>query len=336
MSARSVTLRLAVSGVLGCSLSACAGATAESAKSAAAALAPSTAIDAGLQGIVDDEASRARAEWGAQRVVIVVLDPQSGTVLALHDDAPGQPVVPASTLKTLTVALALDAALITPEQRFDCGNGTRAYGLVALRDPGQYGSLRAAEILQVSSNIGVSRIFDVLGAQRFKDGMRRFHVAIPGGVESGTMRGAIIANGEGSTLTPLALTAAYGVFANDGVLAVPGAQSERVIKESTARELRSMLEGVVAGELGTGKAAAVPGVRVGGKTGTSDPSPDCQVCPHGAGAFANFVGIVPLGAPGRVIYVAVADSQRAGTGGTIAAPIFARVAKRALSRPGQE
>ena len=52
--------------------------------------------------------------------------------------------------------------------------------------------------------------------------MRRFLVTIPGSVESGT----IIANGEGSTLTPLGLTAADGVFADDGVLAVPGAQSE--------------------------------------------------------------------------------------------------------------
>ena len=52
------------------------------------------------------------------------------------------------------------------------------------------------------------------------------------------------------------------------------------------------------------------------------------------GAFANFVGIVPLDARGLVIYVAVADSKKEGTGGTIAAPIFARVAKRALSRPG--
>jgi cell division protein FtsI (penicillin-binding protein 3) len=264
--------------------------------------------------------------------VIVVLDPHSGTILALHDDAPGTPVVPASTLKTFTVALGLDAALITPEQRFDCGNGTRAYGPFELRDADQHGSLNAGEILQVSSNIGVSRIFDVLGAERFNDGMRRFHLAIPGSIESGTLRGAIIANGEGSTLTPLALTAAYGVFANDGVLAIPGAQPERVIKASTARELRAMLEGVVTGELGSGKAAAIPGVRVGGKTGTSDPSPDCGVCPHDVGAFANFVGIVPLDARGWVIYVGVADSQAEGTGATIAAPVFARVAERALSR----
>jgi len=99
---------------LECGVSACAGANGESAKAMVAARGPSTAIDARLQGIADDEAGRTRAEWAAKRVVIVVLDPHSGTVLALHDDAPGEPVVPASTLKALTVALGLDAALITP------------------------------------------------------------------------------------------------------------------------------------------------------------------------------------------------------------------------------
>jgi cell division protein FtsI (penicillin-binding protein 3) len=319
-------------GLLGYGLSACAGAKRESVKPTAEVRAPSATLDTRLQGIADDEASRARADWAAQRVVIIVLDPHTGSVLALHDDAPGKPVVPASTLKTFTVALALDAGLITPAQVFDCGNGSRAYGSLALRDPDPHGSLDAAEILQVSSNIGVSRIFDALGADRFSDGLARFHVDVPSHIESGTMRGAIIANGEGSTLTPLALTAAYGVFANDGVLAVPGAPSERVIEESTARSVRSMLEGVVTGEHGSGKAAAVSGVRVGGKTGTSDPRPDCELCPHGVGAFANFVGIVPLDAPRWVIYVGVGDSNKEGSGGTIAAPVFARVAQRALSR----
>lgn len=330
MSSRRVSLLLVAIGLFGASLSACADSVQRSAQAAASS--PSSAIDPRLQAIADDEAGRTRAEWGAKRVAIVVLDPHSGAVVALHDDAPGAPVVPASTLKTLTIALALDAASITTEQRFDCGNGTRAYGSLELRDGvGQYGSLDAAEILQVSSNIGVSRIFDALGAAGFNDGMRRFHVAIPAGVEGGTMRGAVIANGEASTLTPLALTAAYGVFANDGLLALSGAASERVVKESTARTVRSMLEGVVTGEHGTGKAAAVSGVRVGGKTGTSDASPECEVCPHGVGAFANFVGIVPIDAPRWVIFVAVGDSQKEGGGSTIAAPVFARVAKRVLS-----
>jgi cell division protein FtsI (penicillin-binding protein 3) len=332
MPSRRESLALVAIGLLGQSLTACAGSPQKSANAVAVARSPSLASDARLQAIADDEAGRVRAEWSAARVAIVVLDPHSGTVVALHDDAPGKPVVPASTLKTFTVALALDAALITPEQHFDCGHGTRAYGSLVLRDgAGQYGSLDAAEILQVSSNIGISRIFDVLGADRFSDGLRRFHVDIPANIESGTMRGAVIANGEGSTLTPLALTAAYGVFANDGMLAVPGATSERVVTASTARSVRSMLEGVVTSERGSGKAAAVSGVRVGGKTGTSDPDPDCELCPHGVGAFANFVGIVPIDQPRWVIYVGVADSQKEGSGGTIAAPVFARIATRVLS-----
>ena len=266
-------------------------------------------------------------EWGAKRVAIVVLDPKTGAVLAISDDAPGQPVVPASTLKPLTVALALDGDLIRPEQRFDCGNGTRAYGEDTLRDAGQYGSLSTAEVLAVSSNIGVSRIFDVLGGERLADGLRRFKVGAPTSIPSASLRGAIIAIGQGSTSTPLALAAAYGVFANDGVYA---ASSERIIKNTTARSVRSMLEGDVTGERASGTAARVAGVRVGGKTGTSD-DPDCQACAHGPGVFASFVGIAPIDQPRFVIYVGVGQPDKEGSGGTIAAPVFARIAARALA-----
>ncbi|MES1179492.1 MAG: penicillin-binding transpeptidase domain-containing protein [Myxococcales bacterium] len=289
------------------------------------------ATDARLQGIAEDEARRVRAEWGAKRVAIVVLDPKTGALVATSDDAPGQPIVPASTLKPLTVAMALDGALITPEQRFDCGHGARAYGSEQLRDAGEYGSLDASEILAVSSNVGVSRIFDTLGGQRLGEGLRRFHVGAPSSIPDGTLRGAIIAIGEGSTTTPFAMAAAYGVFANDGLYVAPGASApERVIKEATARAVRSMLEGVVTGERATGKAASVPGVRVGGKTGTSD-DPDCVQCAQGPGTFASFVGIVPLDQPRWVIYVGVGQPVKEGSGGTIAAPVFARIASRALA-----
>ena len=286
-----------------------------------------SATNTRLQTIANDEAARVHREWGAKRVVIIVLDPKKGAVLATADDSPGQPVVPASTLKPLTIAMALDGDLITPEQRFDCGNGTRAYGADTLRDAGQYGSLSSAEILSVSSNIGVSRIFDVLGGERLADGLRKFHVGAPPSIPSASLRGAIIAIGQGSTTTPLALASAYGVFANDGVLA---AGSERIIKDSTARTVRAMLEGVVTGERATGKAASVPGVRVGGKTGTSD-DPDCEACAHGPGVFASFVGIVPIDQPRWVIYVGVGQPDKEGSGGTIAAPVFARIATRALA-----
>ena len=310
---------------------ACVEATPKSEIAPAHPPAPVPASDARLQAITDDEARRLHTEWGAERVAIVVLDPRTGALLASSDDAPGQPIVPASTLKPLTVATALDGELITPEQRFDCGNGTRNYGSLVLRDAGEYGMLDAGEILAVSSNIGVSRIFDVLGGERLGDGLRRFHVEAPPSIPSGTMKGAIIAMGEGSTTTPLGLAAAYGVFANDGLLTVSGRlRPERVIKASTAQTVRAMLEAAVSSERATGKAAAVPGARVGGKTGTSDDS-DCASCVQGTGSFANFVGIVPIDAPRWVIYVGVGRPNKPGSGGTIAAPAFARLATRALA-----
>jgi beta-lactamase regulating signal transducer with metallopeptidase domain len=327
---RAVLLGVAAAAVL--ALVACADA-APVVRSPQAAATPraAPAIDPRLQRIADDEASKVATEWGARRVSIVVLDARNNTLLASHDDAPGQPIAPASTLKPLTVAIALDANLITPEEQFDCGNGSRAYGTAILRDAGEYGRLDAAQILAVSSNIGVSRIFDVLGGARLADGFRRFHVELPASIPDGSMRGAIVAMGEGSLTTPLALASAYAVFANDGVYATAGsAQTERVIKRSTAQAVRGMLEGVVDGERATGRAAQISGVRVGGKTGTSD-DPDCEACAHAPGVFASFVGIVPLDRPRWVIYVGVGQPSKEGSGGTIAAPAFARIAARALA-----
>jgi len=324
---RAVILGAVAMAVLGCV--ACVAAGVKPALAPANAAAPVKTIDARLQAIADDEARRVRSEWGAERVAILVLDPRTGALLASSDDAPNQPIVPASTLKPLAVAMALDADLITPQQRFDCGNGSRNYDAQVLRDAGAYGSLDAAEILAVSSNIGVSRIFDLIGGQRLGDGLRRFRVGAPPSIPSGTMRGAIIAMGEGSTTTPFAMASAYGVFANDGLLVAAGtAQPERVIKASTAKTVRAMLEGAVSSERATGKAAAVAGARVGGKTGTSDP--DC--CVEGShGTFASFVGIVPIDAPRWVIYIGVGKPSKEGTGGTLAAPAFSRVATRALA-----
>ena len=160
------------------------------------------------------------------------------------------------------------------------------------------------------------------------DGLRRFHIGAPADIPSGTLRGAIIALGQASTTTPLSLATAYGVFANDGLLVTSGgAQPERVIKASTAKTLRAMLEGVVSAERATGKAAAVAGVRVGGKTGTHDP----ECCVEGSSTFASFVGIVPIDAPRWVIYIGVGKPNNEGTGATVAAPTFSRVATRALA-----
>jgi len=284
-------------------------------------------FDARLQRIVVEEVARARHDSGATRVAAVILDAKHGEVLAMDDDEPGRPIPVASTLKPLTIALALDGGYITLDQRFDCGNGRRSYGpdgSRALLDAGSYGWLDAGQILAVSSNIGISRVFDALGGARLKRGLERFQLETPPQVDDGSLEGAMLAMGA-LHATPVALAAAYGVLARDGLypLAMRTSTSQapaRVIGSATARTVRSLLEEAVYGDEATGRLAQVPGVRVAGKTGTAD----------GDAHVALFAGMLPAEAPRFVIVVAVSEAQTHGTGATLAAPVFARIGSRAM------
>jgi hypothetical protein len=324
LSGRRAAVLALVAGLL-VALVACSG-TVSSRSEAAAPTNSRTNRDENLQQLAAAEAGRTRRDWNAKRVAIAVLDAKSGAVVASVDDEPSSPVVPASTLKPLTIAIALDAGAIDLSQRFDCSEGRRQYGDRSLSDAGAYGSLTAAQILAVSSNVGVSRIFDALGGAKLSTGLERFHVPVPAGVEDGSLRGAIIAIGAGSTTTPLALARAYAVLANDG----REPNGAHIVSSKTARSVRDMLEGAVSGELATGRAAAVAGVRVGGKTGTSAED-ECESCAKAGRLFATFVGIAPIDQPRYVIYVGVGDPATPGTGGTIAAPVFSRLAAKLLA-----
>ena len=309
------------------------GGTTASAREAApppALASPNGSVDARLQKMVEQEALRLKQQSGAKRVVIALLEAKTSAVLAMSDDSPGALFVPASTIKPFTIALALDAGLINPDQRFDCGRGTRQYdselyGDRTLYDAGAYGLLSTREILAVSSNVGTSRIFDVLGGKRLTQGLERLQLGAPAHVEDASLEGALVSIGHGFAVRPLALAAAYASFANEGLYQAPhrgrGSRAARLFQPATARSLLSLLESAVSGKRATGKRAQIPGIRVAGKTGSSD----------WGGASGSFVGIVPSSAPRYVIFVGVSGSSKPISGGTVAAPAFARVAKRALA-----
>ncbi|MYK83972.1 MAG: hypothetical protein F4024_15650 [Gammaproteobacteria bacterium] len=154
------------------------------------------------------------------------------------------------------------------------------------------------------------------------------------GLRSEVVR-ATLAYGYGLSVSPLQLAQAYLPIANDGVrlplsvvkLSQPP-QGERVFAAAMTRQLLSMMEGVTE-RTGTAPDAQVPGYRVAGKTGTarvvvSDGYTDQR---H----VALFAGVVPLTDPQIVMVVVI--NQPSGpkiSGGAVAAPIFARVAERAL------
>jgi cell division protein FtsI (penicillin-binding protein 3) len=103
----------------------------------------------------------------------------------------------------------------------------------------------------------------------------------------------------------------------------------RVIKETTAASMRSMLEGVVLG--GTGKLAKLDGYTSAGKTGTAqkyDPETG-RYSTHDL--IASFVGFAPINTPAVTIYVQLDSPTGAHEGGQVAAPVFKRVAQQVLA-----
>ncbi|HSN28341.1 MAG TPA: penicillin-binding transpeptidase domain-containing protein, partial [Kofleriaceae bacterium] len=291
----------------------------------AAKAAPVKPTDARLQAAAEKELDAVLAADHASGAVAVVIDAKSGAVLAVASRGDGDARaarVPGSTLKPFTIAAALDAGVITPDTKVDCEHGEKAYGDKVLHDASPNGVLDVGGVLVVSSNVCAAKLAEPLG-DKLADSLRRYHFAAPAHIDTRSWQGAAISAGEGIDVSPLDLAAAYTVFATAGMYRAPDGTSERVMTDQTARQVLGMLERVVTDADGTGHAAAIDGVKVAGKTGTAHS--------HGETYYASFVGIVPADAPRFVVLVGVDGTSQSG--GQVAAPVFARLAARALAGP---
>ncbi len=293
-------------------------------------------IDPQVQAIVEQEIERMYAEWGPCAAVVLVLDPRTGEVLAAGyrggTEATAQlaairPMVPGSTMKPLVVAAALEEGVIEATDRFDASPRLGS-GIV---DAEAHGMLDVGEILAVSSNVGLAKIFEKLGATKLAVWGKRFHLASTPSTISDPAAGAAMAVFGKLSSTPLEMTAAFAVLAN-GVYHAPTfvarrGEGERVLRAETAATVRELLAGVT-GERGTGKAARVAGVRVAGKTGTAHLGTGVD----SSDLYSSFVGAAPLDDPRYVVFVGAETPRNGGTGGQVAAPVFSRVMTRLLAR----
>ncbi|HKC50987.1 MAG TPA: penicillin-binding protein 2 [Myxococcota bacterium] len=335
------------------------------------------AIDVRLQHFAESALAESLRKTGARHATLVALDPATGEILALAE-APGfdpnrfwledkslyrarafvDGFEPGSTMKPFSVALALDAGVVRPDDVFDCENGSYRIGRRTIRDFHPHELLSVSDIVRVSSNIGAAKVSERLGARRLVDGMRRFGFGdVPGSGFPGEIAGSVrelrerqaveranLSFGQGITVTPVQLTAAMATFANGGrrvtprLLAVTRSDGEdraiepgaRVISEQTARAVLAMLRAVV--ENGTGSLAALPNVAVAGKTGTAQKVKEGTYSQKDY--IASFVGIAPAVNPRFVIGVFVDEPRGLHTGGLIAAPVFREVAAYALDQLG--
>ncbi|MBL9016317.1 MAG: hypothetical protein JNL83_19165, partial [Myxococcales bacterium] len=177
----------------------------------------------------------------------------------------------------------------------------------------------------VSSNVCTAKLVEPLG-DKLAESFRRYHLAAPAHLDTRTLEGASVAMGEGVKVSALELAAAYTALADDGMFhAVGSAAGVRVMPADTARTIRALMERVVTDADGTGRAARLDGVRVAGKTGTARSRAGAD-----RGHYASFVGIVPADAPRFIVLVALDGVD--GSGGTVAAPVAATIASRALAR----
>ncbi len=269
---------------------------------------------------------------------------------------------PGSTIKVVAAAGALNEKLVTPNSSIFCHNGSFSEGSLNVRDDHPAGSLSFTQVLQKSNNIGTYKMARQLGQKRFYDYLSKFGFGKKTGIQlSGESRGVArntgnavdfsrASYGYATSVTPLQLACAYSVIAGDGNLRKPSIvkaliandgtiveQHEpeivhRVLSENTARQMRKALATVT--ELGgTATRAAVPGYKVAGKTGT------VQKHHPGGGYYENryivsFAGIMPAENPAFVCLVVIDDPQTKKItryGGTIAAPIFQKIATRAAA-----
>ncbi len=258
---------------------------------------------------------------------------------------------PGSTVKPFTVAAALTSGRYAPDTLVNTSPGLFKLAGFTIRDIRDYGVIDVATVIQKSSNVGASRIalsleprqlWSIFAGVGFGLDSASGYPGEVGGLlpdwhEWRDVNRAALAYGYGLSVTPLQLARAYTVLADDGRLRpvsflrlgeseVP--EGRQVFERGTARELRGMLEAVVAPG-GTATTARIPGYKVAGKTGTV----------HKATAggysedryFAVFAGMAPASRP-RLVMMAMIDEPGSGDyyGGQVAAPVFRRVMEGAL------
>ena len=324
-------------------------------------------IDSKIQYLAYNAVKSAVEQHHAKAGGAVVLDTQTGEILALANYPSYNPndrrnlsgeqlrnrvltdtFEPGSTIKPLTISIALEKGSVTPNTNMAIG-AKYLVGPKPITDTHPYTNLTVTEVVQKSSNIGTAKIaMNNLSAEEMWD----FYTAVglgqtpkigfPGAV-AGTVHPfkkwmptdqARIAFGYGISASLFQVARAYTIFARDGELVPltiersPEYKSgTRVLSAKTAIEMRKMMEAVTEPG-GTAIKAQAEGYRVGGKTGTAH-----KLVGKGYGNSyrAYFAGIAPISAP-RIVVAVMIDEPTGGShyGGDVAAPVFSTIVGETL------
>ena len=325
-------------------------------------------IDSKVQYFAYQKLREAVEKHKAKAGSVVVLDAQSGEVLALANYPSFNPnkrvnltgeqlrnrvltdsFEPGSTMKPFTIMLALEKGLVTPNTQIQTAPGRISIGRNTISDSHPHGVLTVNEIIQKSSNVGTVKLAMQMQPREMWETFaqagfgQKPQIHFPGAV-AGRLRPyktwkpieqATMSYGYGLSTSLFQLAQAYTIFARDGEL-IPvslvkneaPAAGVRVFSAKNALAVRKMLE-MATGPGGTAPLAQTMGYSVGGKTGTAHKV-------EGKGYAANkyrswFVGLAPVEAP-RIVVAVMVDEPSNGQyfGGLVAAPVFSETVQQTL------
>jgi len=283
---------------------------------------------------------------------------------------------PGSVFKIITLAMALDAGVVSDSDSFYCGGSVEVLG----RDPVKcwrtagHGSQTLTEAVQHSCNVAFVNIGKKVGAELFYEYCRGFGLFEKTGVdllgEAGSQwwteqvfcdptnlsQLAAASFGQTFNVTPIQMITAVAAAVNGGYLMEPYLVSSvtdgdgnvvythaptvvrQVISGNTSQKVCEILEAVVGESGGTGKNAAVAGYRIGGKTGTTTKTAH-EAATGEREYMVSFCGVAPMDDPEIAILLVLNNPAKGGvyiSGGQMAAPVVGKILSEVLPYMGVE
>ena len=306
---------------------------------------------------------------------VVVLDAVTGEVLALANYPSYTPdkrqnltgaqlrnraltdtFEPGSVMKPFTVGLALETGRVKAGTLIDTAPGSMTITGATIRDSHPHGALTVEQIIQVSSNVGTTKLAMQMPASEMWQTFSQVgfgqkpQIEFPG-VVSGKLRPAkswrpieqaTVSYGYGMSASLFQMVRSYTVFSHDGQI-IPAtllktsepALGVQVFSEQTAAKMRHMLK-MAAGPGGTAPKAQTIGYSVGGKSGTAYKQIGKGYGTDGSRKYRSFfVGMAPIDQP-RIIVGVMLDEPSNGKyyGGEVAAPVFSDTVQQTLRLMG--
>ncbi len=340
-------------------------------------------INRSVQYYVEKALAEALTTYQADSGTIIIMDVKTGGIVAMASNPTYDPnnyqqqaatnsslfnnpaiaglFEPGSIFKTIVMASALDAGVVTPDTASTFASSVNVSGFDIHTAEGKaFGLENMSQILQNSDNVGMVWVANKMGNQTMYDYLSKFGFFDKTGIDLDSEQAgyapalknwrdinrATTAFGQGISITPMEMVAAYSAIANKGVyvtphivdkvlpengpaISIPKEEAQRVVSEQTANEVKDMLYNVVTS--GTAKKAAVPGFKVGAKTGTA------QIADPANGGYLKDIyihsalGMAPIDDPRFVMLVKLDKPKTSTYAESTAVPVFGKIASYLLN-----